>query len=648
MLGEIIQLDEASSKLKGFWHLFPATLEAPGRAAFGRRGTTGTSTTALGGTMSAKIDRTTDVLVVGGGGCGLAISVFLADKGVDFLTIERHVSTSILPKAHYLNQRTMEIFRQHGLADDVYAQGTPPYNRSRTKWYTSLGGDNPLAGKTIFEMGGLGGHGTPRIVHYLETSPSDTANLPQIRLEPLIKSHAESRDASRIRFSCELVEFNQDADGVTATIRDVETGRTETVRAKYLVAADGGRTVGKVLGVAMDGPTKLITQIAVHCETDLSQWIPDDRVLLNWLKPMHRQGVSVLVAMGPGQWGRNSPEWSLGFPRMPFDPPSFSDVAAADEVRKILGIPDLQVKVRCVSEWAVEGVLAQRYRVGRVFLAGDAAHRHPPTTGLGLNTGIQDAHNLAWKLALAVTGKAGDKLLDSYEAERRPVGAFNVEWALNTFFNHMLLEMGVVAVHPNNLTEVQTPGHVIGAVQALFSDNANGRMRRDRLQAIFGTQAIEFFAQDVELGFVYDSSAVVGDGSPAPARPANGQLYTPTSRPGHRLPHCWLDQRGQKLSTHDLSGAKGDFVLLVRSKGEQWRAAVEAAAKGTGVAIRLVVIGRGGDALDAEARWEALCGVAEDGAVLVRPDNMVAWCTTSLPDHADIELTRVLRAVLGI
>ncbi len=134
--------------------------------------------------MAAKIDRTIDVLVVGGGGCGLVISIFLADQGVDFLTIERHASTSILPKAHYLNQRTMEIFRQHGLADDVYAQGTPPYNRSRTKWYTSLGGDNPLAGKTIFDMGALGGHGTPRVIHYLETSPNDTANLPQIRWSP--------------------------------------------------------------------------------------------------------------------------------------------------------------------------------------------------------------------------------------------------------------------------------------------------------------------------------------------------------------------------------------------------------------------------------------------------------------------------------
>ncbi len=211
----------------------------------------------------------------------------------------------------------------------------------------------------------------------------------------------------------------------------------------------------------------------------------------------------------------------------------------------------------------------------------------------------------------------------------------------------MLLEMGVVAVHPNNLSEVQTPGHVIGAVQALFADSANGRMRRDRLSTIFSTQAIEFYAQDVELGFVYDSSAVVGDGSPAPERPANGQHYTPTSRPGHRLPHCWLDRQGAKLSTHDLIGREGDFVLLVRNKGAQWRTAVEAAAEATGAAIRLVVVARGGDALDAEARWAELSGVGADGAVLVRPDNMVGWRSASLPAQADAELTRVMRTVLG-
>ena len=597
--------------------------------------------------MNSTIDKSVDVLVVGGGGCGLAISIFLADKGVDFLTIERHASTSILPKAHYLNQRTMEIFRQHGLADEVFAKGTPPYNRSRTKWYTSLGGDNPLAGKTIFEMGALGGHGTPRIVHYLETSPTDTSNLPQIRLEPLIKSHAESRDASRIRFSCELVEFSQDAEGVTAKLRDVNTNQTETVRAKYLVAADGGRTVGKTLGVAMEGPTKLITQISVHFEADLSQWIPDDRVLLNWLKPMHRQGVSVVVPMGPDKWGRNSPEWSLGFPRMPFDPPSFGDEAAADEVRKILAIADLPVKVRCVSEWAVEGVLAERYRVGRIFLAGDAAHRHPPTTGLGLNTGIQDAHNLAWKLALATEGKAGDRLLDSYEAERRPVGAFNVEWALNAFFNHMLLEMGVVAVHPNNLDG--------GADVRPRDRRGAGPIRRHR----------EWSHAPRSIG---DNLRHAGDRVFRPRRRTRLCLREfrdrdrrqPPPRRDPPMVSCTRRPRARAIGcpiVGSTNTARNCRHMILRAGERSSCSSSEAKAKlgapprrrplpATGAKIKTIVVGRGGDVLDAEARWSELSGTHDDGAVLVRPDNMVAWRSASLPHDASAQLTRCFLEML--
>jgi len=461
---------------------------------------------------------TTDVLICGGGGCGLSLSVFLADLGVDFLTVERHEGTSILPKAHYLNPRTMEIFRQFNADAEIHAKGTPKYNRSKTKWYTSFAGDGPIDNLTMFESGSLGGHGSEREFEYRETCPTDSANLPQLRLEPIIRQHAEQRAPGQMMFGHNLEEFSQNTDGVTATVRNISTDKVFQIKAKYLVAADGGRTIGDKLGVVMEGPTKLITQVSVHFEADLSDYYPDDRVLLNWLKPAHRQGVSAIVAMGPEKWGRFSPEWSLGFPKMPFDPEEFTDSMAADEVRKILGISDLEVKVRCVSEWSVEGVLADRYVDGRIILAGDAAHRHPPTTGLGLNTGIQDVHNLAWKLALLTSGKAAPGLLQSYESERRPVGAYNVEWALNSFFNHMLLEMAIVAVHPNNLTEMQTPEHVIGAYQAVLADTPNGRMRRARMAAVYETQYMEFYAHDIELGFVYNSSIVTSDGTPEPER----------------------------------------------------------------------------------------------------------------------------------
>jgi 2,4-dichlorophenol 6-monooxygenase len=595
----------------------------------------------------AKSLRNVDVLVIGGGGCGLALSVMLADRGVDFLTIERHASTSNLPKAHYLNQRTMEVMRQHKLAADVQAQGTPAYYRSRTKWITSLGGEGPLDRKTLFETGALGGHGAADIIVNLEDSAIDSANLPQMRLEPIIRAHAEARASGRILFNHDLSLLEQDSDGVTATIHDRLADETVAVRAKYVVGADGGRTVGPMLGIPMQGQTKLMSEITTHFEADLSKYYLDDRVLLNWLKPYERPGICVLAPMGPGKWGRHSPEWSFGFGRAPHHPEEITDAFVIGEIRAVLGIPDLAIKVRRISEWTLEGVLAERYRQGRVLLAGDAAHRHPPTTGLGLNTGIQDAHNLAWKLAMVTKGLAPDSLLDSYEAERRPIGAYNVEWALNAFFNHILLDMAIVAVHPGHLAEMQTPEHHKGAFEALLADSPNGRMRRMRLETVFETQGLEWFAHDIDLGFVYDSRAIVADGAPAPARDAMGRRYTPTTRPGHRLPHCWLDDGAKRLSTHDLVGARDEFVLIAREAGSAWASAAVRAAESTGVPVRAFVVGRDGDLRDAEDRWRGLSGTEADGAVIVRPDNIVAWRARSLSNSPERDLEAALRRVSG-
>jgi len=292
--------------------------------------------------------------------------------------------------------------------------------------------------------------------------------------------------------------------------------------------------------------------------------------------------------------------------------------------------------------------LADRYVDNRIILAGDAAHRHPPTTGLGLNTGVQDVHNLAWKLAMLTSGKSGSALLQSYEDERRPVGAFNVEWALNAFFNHMLLEMGILAVHPNNIMEMQTPEHVVGAYKALLADTANGRMRRERLKSIYDTQNIEFYAHDVELGFVYNSDAITNDGTPAPERNPLGGHYKQTSRPGHRLPHCWLGKGEQSLSTHDLVGTKGNFVLLIQDAGADWKFVAQAVADSTGAALSVVQIGRAGDVYDSERRWEILCETSPTGCVLVRPDNIVAWRADHFSDSAQNDLEAAMKTALAL
>ncbi|MCZ9347354.1 FAD-dependent monooxygenase, partial [Streptomyces sp. TRM76130] len=381
-------------------------------------------------------DTEVPVLVVGGGGCGLAASVFLSEAGVRHLLVERRESTSVLPRAHYLNQRTMEIFRQYGIADDVYRISCPPGNMSEVVWSTSLGGDGPVDARELHRMESFGGGRAtgPYAVH--STGPS--TNLPQHRLEPLLRRHAERRAPDSLHFHHEMTGFTQDENGVTARVTDRTTGEVGTVRARYLLGADGGRSVGGALGVAMDGAGGGFTIISVHFSADLSRWWPGDKVLMTHLISPEGE-VSVVVATGP-RWGLASDEWALHFRVAPGAETDYGTEAIAVRVRKLLGLPrDLDVRVHHVSEYRPEAVVARSFRSGRAFLAGDAAHRQPPAAGGGLNTAVQDAHNLAWKLGAVLDGRAGDALLDSYEAERLPVARRNVGWAMNCLVNYGVL-----------------------------------------------------------------------------------------------------------------------------------------------------------------------------------------------------------------
>jgi 2,4-dichlorophenol 6-monooxygenase len=577
------------------------------------------------------------VLIVGGGGCGLSASLFLSDLGVDHLLVERHASTSHLPKAHYLNQRTMEIFRQHGVADSVYEVGTPPDKLGKVRWRTSLGGDGPLDGRTFHTMDSFGG-GDLRD-RYAKDGPSPSSNYPQLRLEPLIRRHAEQRGPGRLRFDHELVDLVQDQDGVTATVRDRTTDETLTVRARYVIAADGGKTVGPALGVAMNGPTGLLDMVSTHFSADLSEWA-DESCLITWfVNPdgAGSWGSGAMVPMGP-TWGAKSEEWVLHFTFGPDDPARFDEQAIVPRMRELLKLPDLDVTVHKVSHWILEGVVADRYRVGRVFLAGDAAHRHPPTTGLGLNTAIQDAHNLAWKLAAVLAGQAAPSLLDSYQPERQAIGVRNVDWAMFTFLNHLVIDAGI------GLLPGQPPEANRAAFEAFFADTPMGATRRARAAEVIRTQRTEFQAHDLEIGFRYESGALVGDGTPPPPADPMGCEYHPTTRPGHRLPHAWLERDGTRLSTHDLVGRDG-FALLTGPAGDAWVDAAERAAHTFGVGVHAVRIG--GELADADGEWARVREISDAGAVLVRPDNHVAFRAPGAVDDPAETLRNALATVLG-
>lgn len=579
----------------------------------------------------------TQVLIVGGGAAGLTSSMLLSQAGIDTILVERHRSTSILPKAHVLNQPTMEVFSELGVAEEIYARGTPRENISRSGWFTSLTGPTPLHGRKIGDTSCFGG-GT-LIERYAAASPCEVTNLPQIRLEPILRRRAEALAPGRLRFHHELVAFRQDGDSVVATILDRDSEQKITITADYMIGADGGRFVGPALGVEMEGEKELVAMVSAHISADLSRW-SDDQTLINfYINPdgAGSMGSGVLVKMGPDHWGRHSEEWVFHCAFRPDDPAQFDEATMLQRMRDSLGIPDFTPKIHVISQWQVQGTVASRFQVGRVFLMGDAVHRHPPTTGLGLNTAVGDAYNLAWKLAAVLRGEAGGQLLASYEVERRHVAHLIVRQALATFFQHQEIDQAI------GLAPGQSVAEGWAAVATLFADGAEGDAARARVARTIDNH-LEFGALNVELGYVYEESAVVGDGSVAAPNPDPVRSYLPSARPGHRLPHAWVIRDGVRKSTFHLLSRR-HLTLVIGDEGAVWRQAAAAVAIRLGVSLEIAVIGDSAwrDVTDG---WRRQSGLDRSGAVLVRPDARIAWRCAGPGEHAAADLEAAVNQIL--
>ncbi|MCW3014551.1 MAG: putative phenol monooxygenase [Solirubrobacterales bacterium] len=576
----------------------------------------------------------TSVLIVGGGPVGLTTSILLADLGVENVVVERRDGSSKLPKAHYLNSRTMEIFGAFGFADEVYAAGSSAEHISQTTWYTSLGGDDPTDRRIFMQLDAFGGGELAAL--YEGTSAYRSGNLPQKHLEPRLRAVAEQRTPGGVRFSQECLELTQDEDGVHAVIEGASG--PERIDAQYAVVADGGRSIGASLGVSLQGLPPFMRATAIHFKADLSVWIQEDTSMLRLIQRVAEDGTMLetgLVGMGPEHWDRRSETWVINVvaPIAPGAPEiDWDNATALAHLRDILKLPELDAEIISIGGWAVESVLADRYRVGRVFLAGDAAHRHPPTTGLGLNSGVGDAHNLAWKLAAAVRGTAGDGLLDSYEAERRPVAARNIEWAMLTAFNHVATQSGW-GVLPG-----VPPEHNLMMYAATLADTPDGATRLARLCEFLRTQRMEYQARHIELGYdYYAGGAVVQDGSPAPERDPFGLEYEQTTRPGHRLPHAWVTRAGDRVDTHSLL-RPGAFLLLCAEPASSWIDAARELAEELDIEIAVEALER------SEQAWGRLPGHDGVEAVLVRPDGHVAYRASS----GGVEAADVLREALVV
>ena len=589
--------------------------------------------------MMASVTRV-PVLIVGGGGAGLTASMLLSTYGVESLLVSALPTTSTMPKAHVLNQRAMEVFSDAGVADAIYARSTPAAQMSHTAWYLDVCGDGD-AGRIIHKMECWdGGYTDPA---WVAASPCRQANLPQIRLEPLLRARAEELNPGRVLYGHELVALVQDAQGVTATIRNRSADKEYEVRADYVLGCDGGRTVGRLVGVQLEGPRDIMRSVSIHMTADLSPWVRDDDVLIRWIvHASHGAALSVLVPMGPDHWGAKSEEWVFHMNYPPESESAFdSDEKAIAAMRERIGLPDLKPQVHVVTRWRLEGLVATTTKVGRVFLLGDAAHRHPPTGGLGLNSAVHDTYNLCWKLAYVLRGIAGDALLDTVHPERFPAFARNTQRSVENALNHLQL------VETLGITASNTPEENRRHVRLLWQKGPEGDARRARVARAMASQSMEFKEHNVEFGFRAASAAVIPDGSPEPAAVDDIRVYQPDTRPGSPLPHAWVESERGRVPLRQVAPPSA-FLLIAGQDGEAWCEAARRAAAARGIDLIAVRVGHlDGDWLDPRLAFLRVREFGPGGAVLVRPDRVVAWRSMGAVDDPRREIGAALDRVLA-
>ena len=489
------------------------------------------------------------VLIVGGSLVGMSTALLLGHHGIKALAVEHHRGTAIHPRAALINQRTMEIFRSVGIERMVGEKSGEQFDQDG-----AIMAVETLAGKELAWYIANLNEGVR------DVSPCTRVFITQSVLEPLLQKRAVELGAE-LRFGTQMTSFEQDADGVTAFIRDRDTGETQVVRARYMVAADGSHSsIRESLGIRMLGRGVFSNSVTIYFRAPVAPL-------------MRRRNLSVIMVVNPTLRGffRIEKPYESGFlavhtignPAKPETNVSdgLTNERCLEYVHAALGTNDIPVTIENVMHWQSTADIAESFCQGRVFLAGDAAHVMPPYGGFGGNTGIHDAHNLAWKLALVLKGFAGPELLSTYEPERRPASEFTVEQAYSRYVTRAASYLGTGGMQP-------------------LEDDLN-----------------------IELGYCY------GDG------PTHENPRASKGRPGTRAPHVRLERNGERISTLDLFGR--GFVLLAGPEGNMWRESASSA-------VEVVLIGADG-IIDPDGAFPGAYGITPSGAVLVRPDGFVGW-----------------------
>ena len=529
----------------------------------------------------------TDVLIVGAGPVGLSTAIELARRGIACIVIEQNDRVGLNPRAKTTNARTREHLRRWGIAGNLRAASRLPVDYPSVVIFTTR----------------LNGPQLTKIENAFNCSPekndlySESAQwIPQYVLEEVLRAYAVSLPSAEVRFNNSFLHAAQNADGVVTTVKDQSTGAETQVHSKFLVGADGSRSaVREVIGATMAGKRSIAGNYNVQ---------------------FRAPGLAALIPHGPAimYWCINSDVPSLIGPMEGLDLWYFiatrvegplESLDATDLIRRATNL-DFEMEIIGTSPWVAHSLIADKYSDGRIFLAGDACHLHPPFGGYGMNMGIADGVDLGWKMAAVLQGWGGSALLASYEQERRPIHLAVIDEAIANYSalgNHL------------SLPGLEAPGPVGDAT------------RREAGDVIFAAKLREFRTLGVVLGYRYENSPViVDDGSQPPS--ASTMIYRPSACPGGLAPHLWLED-DSSLYDHFGEG----FTLLLTADpapGEVERATTTAAAMG----IPLKVV---------EPQDGRLLPRYASRMAMIRPDQHVAWRGDALPE----DVWHLLRTVTG-
>jgi putative polyketide hydroxylase len=529
--------------------------------------------------MDLNRDEPTDVpvLIVGGGPIGLCTSLLLSYHGIRSLLVEQHPGTSIYPKARMIHARTMEIFRQLGLEQAIRDVAIP---HTRYLIYAhSLAGEELLRRPLEKVM--------PEPVR--DWSPTWGCTSTQELFEPVLLEQARRRKHAQTRFSTQFACLEQSDEAVIATLIHRPSGRVQRVRARYLIGTDGSHSsVREALGIRMTGQPILSHSVDILFRADLTRWVGDREINICTITNLAAPGL--LLYNGDDHWRFTA----FYYPHQGQCPEEFTAERSARLVRLAVGVPELPLELDSITPWNDAVLVADRFYDGRVFLVGDATHQMSPAGGFGMNVGIQEAHNLAWKIAAVLQGWAPPRLLASYEAERAPISRLMTEQMARN----------------------------ISSVRATLGDGVRVAPARPVSGPRWGRPE-SGREHGLVFGATYDSAVIVPHGT-SPVQVANPVTdYVPNARPGSRAPHVWLERDGRQISTLDLFGS--GLVVLTGALGREWGAAAREVAKKDGKPLVAYTVGAEGDLKCADEHWRATCGIDDDGAVLVRPDGFVSW-----------------------